>query len=227
MIQSLFITTSSQGIADKDQIAIEWQNSKPVGFIEVLNGKLEQISISEGKGKINNDHFAFRSADFNRLEISFSDVRLNYGSGTTVVSVHSGDKSFSFFLRDVKGDFPIYIPEYNVIVCRSDDKRSYTEIENAIRGRSLQTNLQKTEDEPEESFDSASVYTRNQTCPTWLGISRDIRIFEISTPQEMDMIVPRMASSSMSLPESNSTNVTYGYMAGRGQGVENNRVKKA
>ena len=117
LTQSRFFTSFPQEMTVKKQISIEWQNSKPAGYIEVLNGKLEKISISEGKGKISGDHFTFRSDDFNRLEISFSDAKLNYGSGTTVVTVHSGDNSFSFFLRDVTAEFPIYIPEYNVIVC--------------------------------------------------------------------------------------------------------------
>ncbi len=210
LLSAIFLTqtVSSVSIAQisvNDKISIEWQGVKPAGYIEVLNGKMEKMTISEGKGRISNDHFTFRSDDFNRLDISFSDARLNAGSGTTVVSVHAGDKSFSFFLRDVTRAFPIYIPDYNVIVCDSDEKGSYTEIENEIRGRGLQTNLQKIETEAEESFDSASVHTRNQSCPTWLGISRDIRIFEISTPQETDMIVPRMASSPMRLPETNNS----------------------
>lgn len=168
----------------------------------------------------------FRTSGINRIELNFSDARLNYGSGTTVVTVHSGDNSFSFFLRDVTADFPIYIPDYNVIVSLASDKRSYNDIQNEIKGRKLRTNLQKIEALPEESFDSASVHTRNQICPTWLGISRDIRIFEISTLQDMDLIVPRMASSPVNLPETNNTGVTYGYMTGRGQGVENNRGRR-
>ncbi len=64
------------------------------------------------------------------------------------------------------------------------------------------------------------------TCPTWLGISRDIRIFEIGTPQDMDMIIPKMASSPVNIPETSNSGVTYGYMAGRGQSVENNRVRR-
>jgi hypothetical protein len=226
LTQSGFITSFSQVMTVNKQITIEWQNIKPSGYIEVLNGKLEKISISEGKGKITGDHFTFRSGEFNRLEISFSDANLNYGSGTTVVSVHSGANSFSFFLRDVSAGFPIYIPEYKVIVSLAEDKRSYNQIESAIKDRHLLTNLQKIENEPEESFDSASVHTRNQTCPTWLGISRDIRIFEIGTPQDMDMIIPRMASSPVNIPETNNSGVTYGYMAGRGQSVENNRVRR-
>ena len=123
-------------------------------------------------------------------------------------------------------DYPIWIPEYNVVVSLASDKRSYRHIENEIKGRRLQTNLERIESEPEETFESASVHTRNLICPTWLGISRDIRIFEIGLPQDMDIISPKMASSPMSLKDINSTNVSYGYMAGRGQSVEDNLTRR-
>jgi hypothetical protein len=63
-------------------------------------------------------------------------------------------------------------------------------------------------------------------CPTWLGISRDIRIFEIATPQDMDQIIPRNAPLPVSLPELNNASITYSYMTGRGVGVEDNLVRR-
>jgi hypothetical protein len=224
--QSEVHTANCQIIPVNKRIAVEWQNDKPVGHIEVLNGKLENITISKGKGKIKEDHFEFKSTAINRLEISLNNVKMNLGSGTTVVSIHTGDNSFSFFLRDVSIDFPIYIPQYMVVVCPSDDKRTFQQIESEIKGRGLQTKLQRIEKEPEESFDLAASHTRNQVCPTWLGISRDIRIFEIGTPQDMEFITPRMASSPMNLPETNNTGVTYSYLVGRGQSVEPNAVRR-
>ena len=83
----------------------------------------------------------------------------------------------------------------------------------------------KIDQEPEELFDSAALHTRIQVCPTWLGISRDIRIFEMGSPQDMDMIIPRMASSPVSLPETRKIAITYGYLAGRGQSVEPNAIR--
>jgi hypothetical protein len=224
--QSGILSASGQAVQEKKQIAVEWLNEKPSGYIEVLNGKLENIAISKGKGKVREDHFDFKTTGINRLEISLKDVKMSYGSGVTVVSIHTGDNSFSFFLRDVSIDFPIYIPQYKVVVCRSEDMRTYQQIENEIKARTLKTKLQRIETEPEESFDSAAAYTRNQVCPAWLGISRDIRIFEIGTPQDMDLIIPRRASSPMNIPETKNSGVTYGYMAGRGQGVEYNRVRR-
>ena len=216
----------SQVPAASQQIAVEWLNQKPSGYIEVVNGKLNGIAISRGKGKIGNDHFSFTSSEVNRIEISLSEANIKYGSGTTVVSIHCGDNSFSFFLRDVTADYPIYIPDYDVIVVLSEDKRSLLEIQAGISSRSLKTNLEKISSEPEESFETASAHTRNQICPAWLGISRDIRIFEIAIPQETDLIIPKMASSPATLPETNNTNVTYGFMAGRGQSVENNPERR-
>lgn len=220
LAQSMLLNTFGQITPENKRIAVEWQNEKPVGHIEVLNGMLKNITITKGKGNVKEDHFEFKSAGINRIEISLNDVKTNYGSGTTVVSVHSGNNSFSFFLRDVSADFPIYIPRYKVVVCQSDDKRTYQQIETEIKSRGLQTKLQKIENEPEESFDSAAVHTRNQICPIWLGISRDIRIFELGSSQEMNIITPRMASSSMKLPETNNISVDYSYMTGRGQSVE-------
>jgi hypothetical protein len=224
--QTLAHKSYAQGANDKKQIAVEWQNRKPSGYVEVINGKLDGISISKGKGRIIKDHFSFKSSANSRIEISLSGITTKYGSGTTVISIHSGDNSFSFFLRDITSDYPIYIPDYNVVVLPGEDKRQYLQIQSEINNRRLLTNIDKIESAPEESFESASVHTRNLVCPTWLGISRDIRIFEIATPQDMDLIIPRMASSPMTLPETNNTNVTYGFMAGRGQSVEDNLKRR-
>ncbi len=225
-IQPAGFNTFSQNAKALNKISVQWQNVKPEGSIEILNGKLEGLYISQGKGKISTAHFTFNTGDNNRLEMTLGDIRVNYGSGTTVVSVRSGENAFSFFLRDVSIDYPIYIPDYHVIVCPYEDKRTYSQIENDIRRRNLQTKLQLIEALPEESFDSASVHTRNQVCPTWLGISRDIRIFEIGNPQDMDMIIPRIASSPIRIPGNDKSDIMYGYMTGRGQSVENNRIRR-
>jgi hypothetical protein len=216
----LFFAAFCQDNQDNSFIAIEWQNEKPAGFIEVINGKLENIKIIKGKGSTRLDHFDFKSGERNRLEIFLKEIKTNYGSGATVVSVHAGENSFSFFLRDVSIEYPIYIPQYEVIVSKSEDVRSYRQIEIEIKSRGLLTKLERIEKEPEESFDSAAVHTRNQICPIWLGISRDIRIFEMGSSQEMNTITPRMASSSVKLPETDNNSVEYSYMTGRGQSVD-------
>jgi|WetSurMetagenome_2_1015567.scaffolds.fasta_scaffold00875_5 hypothetical protein len=220
LTQWQYNTASCQAITENKRIAVEWQSEKPSGSVEVINGKLYNIKISKGKGIVKDSHFEFKSAGSNRIEISLNDINTNYGSGTTVVSIPNGTNSFSFFLRDVSADFPIFIPQYKVIVFTSEDKRTYQQVEGEIKNRGLLTKLQSIEKEPEESFDSAAVYTRNQICPIWLGISRDIRIFEMGSSQEMNIITPRLSSSPVKLAEADFNNVDYSYMAGRGQSVE-------
>jgi len=217
---------SYQNVQDTQRVAIKWLNEKPQGYVEVVNGELESIALHEGIGKVIDNRYAFRSAGSDILDISLINTRVNYGSGTTVVSIYNGSHSFSFLLRDVTYEYPIYIPEYNVVVCRFDDNRSYQQIEEDIKSRQLQTKLEKIENEPEESFESAAVHTRNQVCPIWLGISRDIRLFELGSSQEMETISPRMASSSIHIPETDNTSVDYSYMTGRGQGVEQNITRR-
>jgi hypothetical protein len=208
-----------QNKQDIKEITIKWQNEKPQGHIEVLNGDLQEIKLRDRDGKVKENQYSFRSAGLHILDISLKNTHVNYGPATTVVSVYNGNHSFSFFLRDVNYDYPIYIPEYNVIICSIDDNRTYQQIENDIKSRGLKTKLEKIENEPEESFDSAAVHTRNQICPIWLGLSRDIRIFELQFEGEINTISPRMASTSITLPETNNTRVNYSYMTGRGQAV--------
>ncbi len=208
------------------RIAVEWQDEKPAGHIEVIQGNLEKLLIRKGKGKTGDNHFAFTSTGTNRLELELGQVRVNPGSRATVVTIRTGSNSFSFFLRDVNSENPIIIPQYHVVVCPAGDNRSYTEVESEIKKRRLQSEIEKINREPEESFDSAALYTRNQLCPTWLGLSRDTRIFEIGLAQEMNVIIPRMASSPMNLAESGSHEATYCYLAGRGQSVEPNAKRR-
>jgi hypothetical protein len=48
VIQTGLITSCSQGEPGKMKIAIEWQNIKPSGAIEVFNGKLAPAETRNG-----------------------------------------------------------------------------------------------------------------------------------------------------------------------------------
>jgi hypothetical protein len=206
------------------QVAIEWPGLHSRGRIEVANGRCVRVELVRGAGKVDRDSFALSSDGDARLLVSVSDVKESPGSGPTIVTVRTERHPFSFFLRDVSAEYPIYIPEYHVVVTTSGDTRLYCQVEAALRSRHGKTRLQQIEDEPEETFESAAPYTRNQPCPTWLGLSRDMRIFELSDNltnpgSEMNTISPRNASSPVTLPESDARAIYYSYMAGRGQGV--------
>jgi hypothetical protein len=213
------------------RISILWKNGKPAGSIEVSDGKLSKIKIREGRGDASADTFRFKTEGEARLDLFLQDVRVNKGSGATIVSVRTKSNPFSFLLRDVNRAFPIFIPEYSVAVCPADDNRTVAEIERDLKSRNLKTKVQCIENEHEETFDSAAERTRNQQCPIWLGIGRDIRNFEISSslerrPFQEDLIKPLNAASSVKPPGTEGNDAVYGFTLGRGQGVEANVVRR-
>ena len=226
-----FVCFISLFSAFSQNIRIEWQNSHPKGTIEVLNGNLVRIEVVRGEGKIKGNSFEFRQKGGARLIITLSNIHNHPGSDPTIVTVRNSDHPFSFFLRDINKDYPVYIPEFQVAVTTAEDIRTYEQIETALKNRHLKTKLQQIEGEQEESFDSASVHTRNQPCPTWLGISRDMRIFELSDNRthpasEMNIIRPRDSSTPVKIQESGEKILEYGYLVGRGQGVTINTTRR-
>ncbi len=213
------------------KISIEWSGGKPSGTISVLNGSLSKIEIVKGHGKIKDNRFELTTTGPARIALEFDDVQNNPGPGATIISVKTDNSPFSFFLRDVSKGFPIYIPDYSVVVLLDSDNRSYAEVESDILSRKLQTKLQKIESEPEESFSSAEKRTLNQTVPTWLGISRDFRIFQITEslanlPSEANVITPLFSSSPLILSERGRSAISYSYTVGRGVSVEINTSRR-
>ena len=219
-VTECFTFALSQEEARQYKVMVKWEKELPAGRIDVLNGTLNTLYIREGKGNIRGNEYKFRSSAQNMLELVISEAKTGYGSNATLVSVVNGEHSFTFFLRDVTGEYPIFIPDYNVIVSPGHDTRTYSQTATEIKRRALQTKLQEMETEPEESYESAAAHTRNQTCPLLLGLSRDIRIFKMAVPEEMEVISPLLASSPVMLPETDNTSADYCYLAGRGQGVE-------
>ena len=210
----------------KQKISIVFNRAKPSGTIQVLNGSLTKIKIIKGRGKVKDDHFEFTSSGNARIELEIDNAQNHVGPKSTIISVKTNNYPFSFFLRDISIDFPIYIPDYSVIVLKDSDSRSYDKVQLDILSRKLQTKLQKIESEPEESFALANKRTLNQTSPTWLGLSRDIRIFEISesTPKLPMMvgnvITPKFSAKLHNLEETDGRDVSYSYIVGRGVGSE-------
>jgi hypothetical protein len=134
------------------------------GVIEVKNGNL-----------VNDKNFV----DVTEFTIEINDCKLERGAFPTIISVKTGEKSFSFFLRDLSSKFPIYIPEFGLAAVPGDDPRGFQEISAAIKAQSLLSDFDRFEKEPEESYENACSHNRDQYCPTWLGLSRDIRMFRV------------------------------------------------
>jgi hypothetical protein len=135
------------------------------------------------------------------------------------VTVKERRNPFTFFLRDASREFPIFIPEYGVAVTAADDARGYAEIAEAVRGRGLVSDLAAVEAAPEESYAEACRGNREQVCPTWLGLGRDMRFFEVSYDRNLGYwgyVRPRYHSTTQRVPETEDVPYTLPFDIGPG-----------
>ncbi len=207
------------------QIVIEWDHGKPKGCIEVTNGRLDNLIIKKGKGRIQGNHFVFSTDGPARIEVTVSEAQLKLGPGASLMHVKTEQNPFTFFIRDVNTTFPIFIPEFLVVVSLADDLRSFQEITSDIESKNLRCKAEQYDFEPEETYENAAAHTRNQFVPTWLGLSRDIRIFQVEqllsdNYGEMNSITPKWATTNVPLKQKKGQNgISYGFLFGRGQGT--------
>ena len=161
-------------------IAIEWGQKFPQGTIEIQDGQLAGISITQGTGTVDGARFAFSGGGRCRLEVTVDGERLSHAPKPTLVRVRTAEHPFTVLLRDVNSVNPIYLPQNDAVVLPVADTRSFREIAQAISDdRSRLTALQRIESEPEESYEVAATACRALQGPIWLGLSRDMRIFEL------------------------------------------------
>jgi len=196
------------------KVAVEWGSGPIKGFIKVRNGMLTGDS-----------DFSFEETGRCRLIIEVDNEDVSYSANATIITLLTERNPFSFFLRDVDRDFPIFIPEYDVIVTEAEDMRSFNDIKKSIENKGLLTRLQLINIEPEESYEEAIKLTRKLRCPIWLGVSRDMRIFEMDFRRHgaiQDYIKPRFHGYDVSLEETNWNPVRYEFFLGRGWGCTEN-----
>src|ERR1700676_4787610 len=213
---SLAHATSEYGDVHR-QIVIEWKSGHPEGQVLVSEGAVEQIQMSGGMGEAQPDgHFACRQDGPCRIELSLTGTPVRTGKGSTIVTVETKTNPFSFFLRDVDAQYPIYIPAYQVCVTEATDPRTYDQIATAVHNRGLLSDLQLIKQEPEESFSQAASHARNINVETWLGLSRDFRIFALDS--KLTWIEPRFHAYKVRIPETADSPLRYSYQVGRGTG---------
>lgn len=227
---AFFLLLSFHGFTQKsNEIVVEWKESPTSGSFRVTDGNLLSLKITAGQGKVRGNEFYFSSKKSGRVQLALDGVERTKGSHSTVVTLDAPTGSFSFFLRDVTAEYPIYLPDYGVVVLNADDPRSYAAVEKEILSRKLATKIQRLEMTPEEtSFGAVADRVRDMSVPTWLGISRDFRIFEVAeclpdaARGEANIITPRRSSSPLPVPETDNNPVNYLYTVGRGIGVQDN-----
>jgi len=183
------------------KISIIWNQGKQEGEIKVKNGRHVKISLDDTV--INDNTFNFIADGKKRLNVIVESEEKQASHGA-VVNVFTKQNPFSFFAEHINEKFPVYIPEYNVIVTDFSDKRNYEEIEDTIKKTNGMNKLQQMEFSPEETYQDAANNTRKLRGHTWLGLSRDIRIFDIVFPdpdRTTMQIFPKYHGFPVVLPE--------------------------
>lgn len=197
---------------------IVWHSGKTRGHIEMKNGgDITSLRIRQGKGTVRGAVFTFISDGPCSLQAIVDEPEPD-----GIVTVHTTENQFSFFLRDVRREYPVFLPDFGMAVTTMDDRRSFAQISSAIHRQKMLTTLDSIENKPEENFASAASAVRSLECPTWLGLGRDIRIFEISfldtSPDGMycgPWIQPRFHGSPVTF---SGKPVRYQFLLGRGIG---------
>ena len=209
---------------------IEWKEGAGEGRIRADNGTVGRIEAEKGDVRIAGDRFRIRKDSGARLRCTMDSAAVRIGPDATLIHVEAPQGAFSFFLRDVDAAAPIYIPDYKAVVLPAGDGRSYEQVEREILSRKMLCKIGRIETEPEASFETASQRTRRSNVPIWLGMGRDIRMFEISEelPDGMledKLIRPICSSSPVVLPETAPSPLYFRYALGRGVGPMDNIVR--
>jgi len=207
---SLWLLLPFASMAAPAHIAVEWAAATPKATVTATGATVSAIKEIPGRA---------------RIEFMVSDAGPSFGEGAAIVTVSpSGGQAFSFFARDVRRASPIWIPAYEVAITEASDARGYREIAEAIRARGAQTKLGAIENAAEASWNSAAAKSRDVKVQTWLGLSRDIRIFSIN--ERLDTIQTRLHGQNVRIPDEKSPPVTFGFLAGRGWGASDHIVRR-
>ncbi|MBE6885018.1 MAG: hypothetical protein E7487_10470 [Ruminococcaceae bacterium] len=164
-----------------------------------------------------------------RCEVELTDEKVGFGAYQTRVTVRTDAFGFSFFLRDINAICPVFIPQYGVAVTDAADGRDYAAVAAAIAAKGGKSNLEKIEEAPETSFDGCIEGNRELKSYAWLGLSRDMRIFEVGIrdycAEQWDCVTPRDFGKYTTNEEIEAPIVKYSFMTGRGIGCESNTVR--
>ncbi len=203
----------------KTTVNVLWNSGPVKGRVMVTHGTLTHAAWTAGKGTVTIPDFSCRTSTFCRMKLTIEGANLKIGAFATTVTILTDQSPFTFFLRDVSRETPIFIPAYGVAVTAADDERSFDEIQKHIRDLALRTKIQTINAEPEESFDQAARHSRNMWVPTWLGLGRDHRIFELDF-NHLDMpdnhILPRWRPNSVTKEELENSALDFRFVLERG-----------
>ncbi len=204
------------------KIAVLFAAKKVKGKINVINGTLEKLSVN-GKGKASGNDFQIASGG--RLEITLGEFSVKIGASPTMINVLTEKNPFSFFLRDISSECPVYIPEYGVAATVAVDRRDYADVAGEIASRKLESDFDRYESEPEESYEKAAAANLDQYCPTWLGLGRDMRIFYVGYHEGVGswgQVAPAYHSYGQKTSETGASDLKVNFYMGPGSACRRN-----
>ena len=135
--------------------------------------------------------------------LELAEVNTAPGAFPTLVTVDKPPFPFTFALRDVTEACPVYVPEAECFALPGTDPRCYEVALAELNAKHLVSDAARMEREPEESYEHACRFDRDQSCPVWLGLGRDLRIFRVSEQtdeQIWGLVVPRTTPKSRKSP---------------------------
>jgi len=194
-------------------LSLRWETPGATGAIKVDRGTL--VSAQAVGGTVQDGVFQLPSDQPGRLDFTVTRAS-DAGALPTVVTVELQPRGFSFRLNEVDAEYPIYLREGQVIVTEATDSRTYAEIVAAVAARDSQTKLQRIAAAPESNFAAAAAVGRDIKEETWLGLTRDMRIFRIDV--NFETFQPKFAGYDVKLPEVTTQIATYAFQFGRGRG---------
>lgn len=207
--------------AAMEDIAIVWAKA-PAGELTVDRGQLKGLR-ADGGAAADARTFTFAGDRPGRLVASIDGVRSDDETGT-LIRVTSKAATFTFRLRDVDRDYPVYLPVYGVAITTGGDTRTYAQIAADVSARKLRTKRETIESQPEETFAGAAANVRQMKIETWLGLSRDERVFRVD--DRMQWIKPRFHWREEKLPETSDKPVIYDFFFGRGYGPRDDITRR-
>ena len=220
-------TTST---AQNHEIRIKWGKSPLTGSIEVTDCIVDfvELEIASQAGKVEGNGFHYFKEEQSELILKFEcgDVM----SDSPLLKIATDDFGFSVLIHQITKNYPIFIPQYFLAITDGTDNRTYDEISKTIRANTYLSKLDVINSLPEVTYDGAKKSSNLQYSPTWLGLGRDIRMFEIveslrSQPRQKTLIYPQFISRKKNLPD-NSLQSVYSYSLGRGHGVKSVSERK-
>lgn len=206
----------SLSAADQSRVAILWATPNRGGELQVDRGRFHTDVAASDANATRSQILTLPESPHERIEVSVTPDS-KAGALPTLIMFSNESVGFSFVLSEVNARHPIFLPEDGVVVTEASDTRSYDEIIKTIRDRNQLTKRGKIAAAPEASFESAVPGGREMKAQTWLGVSRDIRLFRID--RHLESFQPKFAGYDVTLPEVPRQPATFAFQFGRGWGA--------